>query len=440
VRPPRLGRRTPDRPELRRAIAWFLALNTLAILLVGGAAVGWSIAAARQQAVYFAKQSALTMANGLVAPQCTPGLRDGRPDAIETLDRVVRGRMRDGSVMRVKVWDRTGRVLYSDQPMLIGRTYELAPADVALIGTNEVTAEISTLTRTENEYEEPAGRLVEVYVGITDSVGEPLLFEAYFRVDQLDANARYIAWQLVPIALIAIVALQLLQLPLALVLARRLDHAHRKQARLLEHAVAASDVERRRIARDLHDGVIQDLAGVGYTLGAFELVLTDAPQALRDRLKLVSDIVQRDLRALRHAMVDIHPPDLAEVSLEEAVNDLATALREAGATCQVSVADTTGLSASGRQLLYRAARELLRNVAKHARASRVEITLELPSGFAVLVVRDDGVGFDPVNTDPPAGHLGMRLLREAVDEVGGRMEVSSAPGEGTVVRVVLPRT
>jgi signal transduction histidine kinase len=428
------------RPELRRAIVWFLALNTLAIAVVGGAVFAWSIYLAGQQSVHFAEQSARGLGKYVIAPLCTARLHAGDPAAIADMDRVLRGRMQDGSVMRVKVWTPAGKIIYSDQRDLIGRSFELPADDSALIGTDRVNAEISTLTRRENQFENLEGRLVEVYMGIKDVAGQPLLFEAYFPVDRLDANARYIAWRLAPTALLTIVALQLLQLPLALALARRLDHAHRQHGRLLEHAIAASDLERRRCAQDLHDGVIQDLAGVGYTLGWVEQHLDAASEPVRERLQRVAGIVQNDLRALRQAMLEIHPPDLTKMSLEAAVNDLTGPLRASGATCQITVPSVRQLATTTVQLLYRAAREVLRNVDKHAHATRVEVELALPQGWAILAIRDDGVGFDPANPGNAPDHVGLRLLREAVEEARGAMEIVSARGEGTTVRVVLPTT
>jgi signal transduction histidine kinase len=428
---------TLGRHELRRAVAWFLALSTLAMLLVAGGAVSWSIYAARRQAVHFAVQSALGMADDLVAPYCTPGLRTGSAEAVATLDRLVDGRIRDGSVTRVNVWTATGEIIYADRSELIGHRFELSAEKVALFGTDDVYAEIIETGENEHDYSERSEKLVETYIAITDTDGQPLLFEAYFPTDELDTNARYIAQRLVPAATIAIVALQLLQLPLALALARRLDKAHRSQSRLLEYAIAASDVERRRFARELHDGVIQDLAGVGYTLGSLEQQLEDSPGPLRDTVKRISHAVRADLRALRQTMVDINPPDLTRVSLHEAINDLATSLRTAGAACDIRVGDPSGLDAPTRQLLYRAAREALRNVGQHARATRVEVSLDPQADPVLLTVRDNGVGFDP-DREPPAGHLGMRLMREAVEEAGGTVTVTSVIGEHTFVTVTLP--
>jgi signal transduction histidine kinase len=276
---------------------------------------------------------------------------------------------------------------------------------------------------------------VETYVGIFDTTGQPLLFEAYFPVDRLDANTRAMAWEITPVALATIVALQLLQLPLALVLARRLDHAHREHGRLLEHAVAASDLERRRIARDLHDGVIQDLAGVAYMLNALELQLPPGSDKLRRSVGRAAGIVQVDVRALRQTMVDLYPPDLSEAGLEPAVEDLVVPLRQAGIQCAVRVPDTTGLPELTLQLLYRSARELLRNVTKHAQATEVTVDVVIEPGRTVLTVADNGVGFEPGTTPVRSGHLGLRLLEEAVHDGGGELTVSATPGSGTSVRV-----
>ncbi len=426
--------RGDTRPEVRRAVFRFLVLSMLAMVVVAIGAIAWSIHVATSQAVAEAAVAARSMANGIVAPLCTPALRQGDPAALSTLDTVVRNRMRDGSVLRIKVWAPDGTIIYSDAAVLIGQHFDLEPDDRALLGTDRAKAAVSALDKPENGLEASAGRLVETYVGFRDTQGQPLLFEAYFPADPVDASARAIAWDLTPIAVITIVVLQLLQLPLALALARRLDLAHREHGRLLEHAVAAADLERRRMGRDLHDGVIQDLAGVGYMLESIEPRLVGADQAVRDALRRATDVVQADVRALRQTMADLHPADLSRTGLESAIVDLAAPLREAGVRCEIRVEDTAGLPEVVLQLLYRASRELLRNAAKHAQASEVTVRVERAAHRVMLTVADDGAGFDP--EQPAAGnHLGLQLLAEAVRDNGGMLAARSAPGEGTTVLV-----
>jgi signal transduction histidine kinase len=344
--------------------------------------------------------------------------------------------MRDGSILRVKVWTSEGRIIYSDAAGLIGRSFELDPDDKALLGTDRANAAISALTRPENGLEVKAGRLVETYSGIHDTSGQPLLFEAYFPVGPVDADARAIAWDFTPSALATLLVLQLLQLPLALVLARRLDRAHGEHRRLLEHAIAASELERRRIARDLHDGVAQDLAGVAYMLESLEgRIPPDSP--FHGAITRATGVIQTDVRSLRRTMVDLYPPDLATDGLEHAVTELVAPLREVGIHCTTTVGDTSALSELTVQLLYRACRELLRNVRKHAAASEVAVTIAVEPHQVTLTVSDDGGGFDPQPASDDPDRLGLRLVTEAARDAGGSLRVVTAPGAGTTVTVTV---
>lgn len=431
-------RRNDSRPEVRRAITRFLLLNLLAMIIVAAGAIGWSVHVAKTQAVRAAARTARSIATELVAPLCTQELRGGDRVAIDALDRPVRDRIRDGSILRVKIWTPEGRIIYSDATELIGKSFELDSNDKALLGTDGAHAAISSLNRPENGLEAKAGRLVETYAGIRDVNGQPLLFEAYFPVGPVDADARAIAWDFTPSALATILALQLLQLPLALVLARRLDRAHGEHRRLLEHAVAASDMERRRIVRDLHDGVAQDLAGVAYMLESLEgRIPPDSP--FYQAITRATGVIQTDVRSLRHTMVDLYPPDLATDGLEHAVTELVAPLREAGIRSVATVEDTLDLPELTVHLLYRACRELLRNVLKHAGATEVAVTITVEPDQATLTVTDNGAGFDLQSSSDDPDRLGLRLLIEAVEDAGGSLRVVAAPGGGTTVDVAIAR-
>jgi signal transduction histidine kinase len=431
-------RRNDTRPEVRRAIARFLLLNLLAMIIVAAAAIGWSVHVANTQAVRAAARTARLVATHLVAPLCTEALLQGDQSAIDALDRAVRDRMRDGSILRVKIWTPEGRIIYSDAATLIGRSFELDPDDKTLLGTDRADAAISALNRAENGLEKQSGRLVETYAGIRGVDGQPLLFEAYFPVGPVDADARAIAWDFTPSALATILALQLLQLPLAIVLARRLDRAHSEHRRLLEHAVAASELERRRISRDLHDGVAQDLAGVAYMLESLERrVPPDSP--FYEAITRATGVIHTDVRSLRQTMVDLYPPDLATEGLERAVTELVGPLREVGIRSTTAVDDTSDLPDLTVQLLFRACRELLRNVLKHAGATEVGVTILVEHDRVILTVVDDGVGFDPQTSSDDPDRLGLRLLTDAVQDAGGSLRIVAAPGTGTTVEVALAR-
>jgi two-component system NarL family sensor kinase len=168
----------------------------------------------------------------------------------------------DKNLVRVKIWTPAGQIVYSNEPRLIGMTFKLGADESAAIDQGVIAAEVSDVAKPENIFERGQGKLLEVYLPVQTPSGHRLLFEAYFRYAAVSVAGRNIWRSFAPISIGALVALELVQVPLAWALARRL----RDRQRLLEESLQVSDIERRRIASDLHDGVVQDLAGVAYSL------------------------------------------------------------------------------------------------------------------------------------------------------------------------------
>jgi two-component system, NarL family, sensor kinase len=240
------------------------------------------------------------------------------------------------------------------------------------------------------------------------------------------------------------VVLLLSQVPLAWSLARRLQRGYREREVLLERAIEASDHERRRIAADLHDGVVQDLAGVAFGLAPLadsaERRGADADAAaLRDS----TTRLRHGMRALRTLLVEIHPPSLESAGLEATLHDLLSTLQAQDITTELHVDDRAVAGSPADPLVYRVAREALRNVAAHADAStvRVDVTREDPSIMRLTVI-DDGRGFDDAQRAGRAeeGHVGLTLLEDLVAQRGGTLAVRSQPGEGTTVELEVPAT
>ena len=238
--------------------------------------------------------------------------------------------------------------------------------------------------------------------------------------------------------------LLLFQVPLAWSMARRLQRGHRERELLLASAVEASDQERRRIAADLHDGPVQDVAGVAFGLAplAEEAERRDAPEdaaVLEDAVARLRQAV----RGLRTLLVEIHPPNLASAGLEVALSDLLSPLEAEGMATELHVDDGAVAGSTRDALIYRVAREALRNVKSHAGASSVRLDVTRPApGATRLTVADDGRGFAPGDRERRAedGHVGMTLLQDLVRQSGGELEVRSAPGEGTTVELEVPST
>jgi signal transduction histidine kinase len=146
---------------------------------------------------------------------------------------------------------------------------------------------------------------------------------------------------------------------------------------------------------------------------------------------------RRSVRSLRSLLVEIYPPNLDQVGLAGAVADLAAAAGSAGTQVEVSIAPGLVLPEDTTAVVYRATREALSNVRRHAQATRAQVRVAPgPAGGTVLEVTDDGVGFDPDTVG--ADHMGLRLLHDLAAGAGGELTLDAAPGRGTRLRLVLP--
>jgi signal transduction histidine kinase len=373
------------------------------------------------------------------------GLRDGvlRGDrrALEALDDVVAARILSPTVVRVKLWSRGGRVLYSDEPELIGRRFGLGEEERELFTEGGADAELSDLSEPENEYERQEGKLLEAHTVIRTPDGTPVLFETYQRFDAVTASGHRILRALAPTLIAALLVLLVIQGAASWSLARRLQREHRERERLLESAIEAGDAERRRIAADLHDGVVQDLAGVAFGLAPLaEDAARRGDEASAGALRGAVDRLRGGVRSLRSLLVEIHPPSLETAGLEAALGDLLSPLAAAGVETALDVDDGAARGSSNDALVYRVAREALRNVGEHAGAASVRVDVSRVDGHVRLEVVDDGVGFDAERRAARAeeGHVGLTLLEDLVRGAGGSLEVRSAPGRGTTVALEVP--
>jgi signal transduction histidine kinase len=244
---------------------------------------------------------------------------------------------------------------------------------------------------------------------------------------------------LVPFSVLALLLLLVAQLPVSVHLLRRVSRADAERSRLLSNALTASERERRAIARDLHDGVVQDLAGAGYALAAVRANLpSDTGTTTRTAIDKVSEVVRGAVGSLRTMMVDIYPPDLTETGLPQAVEPLAERLRREGIAVTTRVDVQAALGPQLAAVAYRCTRECMTNVLKHAGAQRAWIEVDGDEHRLLVRVADDGKGPGPALGEVRSGHLGLQLIRDAVSELGGQVTVVERAGGGTEVRTELP--
>lgn len=422
-----------DRSEVRSAVQGFLLTGFIALLLVATPAALWILKQAERHGLDNALHATQRLADFAIGPVVTEQLFAGDPAAIRSLDERLAPWLNHENVLRVKVWDLTGRIVYSDQHSLIGRFYSLPDWSEDLLASGEGTASFEKQNEVENEFEVGAGDLVEVYVRSTAATGQPLIFEAYYGDNDVRAEQVEVLRDTAPAFLLALGVLQLVQLIPAVRLARRIQADQTERRRLVQRSLEASDLERRRIARDLHDEVIQDLAGLSYAMEA-EAMRSEPGQ--RASLAQAHLILHTNIRALRAIIAELYPINLDRLGLSEALNRLADPLHQAGIRVTLHSENLHELSRASSAIFYRVAREALVNVLKHANARSVEVTLLGRSDVTELRIRDDGRGFDP-DSDAPDGHLGMRIMRDTLEDAGGTLVVASLPGGGTIVEARL---
>ncbi|TFC93944.1 MULTISPECIES: sensor histidine kinase [Cryobacterium] len=429
------GATAAEKSEVRSAVFRFLLIGLTVLIAVSIPVSLWIRAQAESHTLDDATVITHHLADYTVGPLITDQAIAGDPAALKLLDIRVAPWLADRSIVRVKVWDAQGRVLYSDVPSLIGRTFELPGWSGALLAGGAERASLERQEGLDNDYEADSGELVEIYVRAVDAAGRPLIIEAYFDDQTVHEEQASLLLSMTPAFLLSLMVLQLAQLPPAIRLARRIqvDQAARRQ--LLQHAIRASDLERRRIARDLHDEVIQDLAGLSYALEAEDKHGSDARSALIVRARL---ILQRNVSTLREMTGELYPPDLERLGLIEGLRRLADPLTEQGIEVGLSLPERLDLDRDRSAILYRVAREALTNAMKHARAHRLELTVTQDAERIRLCIRDDGRGFDP-DAQAPDGHVGLRIIRDTIRVTGGTLEISSRGGHGTLIVAAIDR-
>lgn len=220
-------------------------------------------------------------------------------------------------------------------------------------------------------------------------------------------------------------------------LLERLQRNEREFRRLGRAVWRVQEDERRRLARELHDGVGQNLTALKHRLAQLEDALPpDSPA--RGQLDAALALCSETLEDTRHLSRLLRPPILDDLGLEAALRWLARSLGEStGIPVTLDLQPLPALDGELQTLLFRVAQEALNNAAKHAQAQNVIVRVVSRDGMLQLQVADDGHGFDPGQASQ-AGGSGLGGMRERLRLYDGRLELHSAPGEGTRVRALVP--
>jgi signal transduction histidine kinase len=215
-----------------------------------------------------------------------------------------------------------------------------------------------------------------------------------------------------------------------------IENAGSVQRDALRRAVQAQEVERRRLARELHDETGQALTSILLGLAAVER--SESAEAAHAAAAALRELVVETLQNVRRLAVELRPSALDDFGLEPALRRLGQTVREGG-LLDVQVEARLGaqrLPADVETALYRIVQEALTNVVKHAQAQHVSIVLTRKQGSVLVMIEDDGRGFDL--TKPSAEGLGLQGMRERVELLDGSFQVEAAPRTGTTLIIELP--
>jgi signal transduction histidine kinase len=227
-----------------------------------------------------------------------------------------------------------------------------------------------------------------------------------------------------------------------LVAQRALRSAQADRAALLDRTISHGEEERVKIAAELHDGPVQRLAALGYLLERSARLTRRGDER---GLLLVDEALAElgsEIKGLRRLMVELRPPVLDESGLEKALQAHLTAtFRPTDVAARiVGRLGPDRLAPETETVLYRVAQEALLNVARHASAASVCVTVERCGTSVVLSIDDDGVGFtvEQAASRLREGHFGLVGMRERIELSGGTWQLDSTPGGGTTIRASLP--
>lgn len=221
-------------------------------------------------------------------------------------------------------------------------------------------------------------------------------------------------------------------------LLQRLEANEREFRRLGRAVWRVQEDERRRLARELHDGLGQNLAALKHRLGQIGSELTPEQSSLRDKLDTALALCAGALEDTRNLSRLLRPPVLDDLGLGPALRGLARSVEDAvGLAVVVEIETLPELDSELQTLLFRVAQEGLNNAVKHAAANSVLLRLVERDRHLQLQVIDDGRGFDPARVTG-AGGSGLGSMRERLRLYGGQLELRTTPDGGTRLRATIP--
>jgi PAS domain S-box-containing protein len=218
-----------------------------------------------------------------------------------------------------------------------------------------------------------------------------------------------------------------------------------QQLRSLSHQILhAQEEERKRISRELHDEISQMLVGINVHLEALSREATINPKGLKQKIVRTQRLVEKSVDVVHRFARELRPAMLDDLGLIPALHSfLESFMKETGLRVSLTAfAEVEKLSSDKRAVLYRVAHEALTNVASHAKATKVEVSIQRLPNALLMQIKDDGQSFDVERALQPRKNkrLGLIGMRERVEMINGQFAIESAPGKGTTIQAQIPFT
>lgn len=466
--PPRRSPRTLRSLSLAQR---FLLAN-LVILLVAGLAVGIFIGDQLERSIVDRTASVTALYVESIIEPSVASMADGgelTPDEISTLDAHLASSAFSDRVRSLRLWSQDGRVVYSPDSELIGRSFPVE-GHLAEAWAGEVTTEMDDLSGVENEWERARwSRLLEIYIPVRERGSDRIIAVAEFYlpprgIDQQVSEARLTTWALVTLAIVAAGVL------LYGLVKRGSDTIVRQEATLTrqvheltelldqnadlservhsaaERTTTLNERSMRRVSADLHDGPGQMLSLALLRLDGLQKRADRGDPPSATEIAEIEGVLQDAMVDMRSVAARLRLPELAPMSIEEVAERAAgDHQRRTGTTVELSTHDPhADVPLPVKIALFRALQETLSNATRHGHPEHIHVALASVGAQRTggaqgleLSVEDDGIGFDTSTLETSDG-LGLAGIREQAEILGGSFAIESTPGAGTSLRVWWP--
>jgi two-component system sensor histidine kinase DegS len=215
-----------------------------------------------------------------------------------------------------------------------------------------------------------------------------------------------------------------------------LQNAHALGAQVIR----SQEEERRRVARDIHDGPAQAIANIVFRAEVCERLIDSDPARAKAELKALREHIRNTLAEIRKIIFDLRPMALDDLGLAPTIRGVLDVFREQyGLVAEIAVIGKERRLEPHIEIgVFRVVQEALNNIIKHAQASSIRVRIEFAAAGVTVLVEDDGKGFEMTEAELPSGHYGIMGMRERMQLLNGKLTIKSAPRRGTRVTVSVP--